>query len=59
MELLQTESSACEQQGTISLDIIRRGNLAVSSYIAVKVCTSFVTETEELLSFFKTLTKVN
>lgn len=52
MELLQTESSACEEQGTISLDIIRRGNLAVSSYIAVKVCTSFVTETEELLSFF-------
>ncbi|CAI5682307.1 unnamed protein product [Oreochromis niloticus] len=37
VELLQTESSACEEQGTISLDIIRRGNLAVSSYIAVKV----------------------
>ncbi|XP_030579126.1 FRAS1-related extracellular matrix protein 1a isoform X2 [Archocentrus centrarchus] len=37
VELSQTESSACEQQGTISLDIIRQGNLAISSYISVKV----------------------
>uniref|UniRef100_A0A3Q2V9Z3 Fras1 related extracellular matrix 1a n=1 Tax=Haplochromis burtoni TaxID=8153 RepID=A0A3Q2V9Z3_HAPBU len=37
VELLQTETSACEEQGTISLDIVRRGNLAVSSYISVKV----------------------
>ncbi|KAM4537427.1 FRAS1-related extracellular matrix protein 1a isoform 1-T1 [Odontesthes bonariensis] len=37
VELSQPESSACEQQGTISLDIIRKGNLAESSYITVKV----------------------
>uniref|UniRef100_A0AAQ5ZHE3 FRAS1-related extracellular matrix protein N-terminal domain-containing protein n=1 Tax=Amphiprion ocellaris TaxID=80972 RepID=A0AAQ5ZHE3_AMPOC len=36
VELSQAESSACEQQGTISLDIIRKGNLAESSYITVK-----------------------
>ncbi|XP_008304842.1 FRAS1-related extracellular matrix protein 1-like [Stegastes partitus] len=37
VELSQAESSACEQQGTLSLDIIRKGNLAESSYITVKV----------------------
>uniref|UniRef100_A0A671UBT3 Fras1 related extracellular matrix 1a n=1 Tax=Sparus aurata TaxID=8175 RepID=A0A671UBT3_SPAAU len=37
VELSQPEYSVCEEQGTISLDIIRRGNLAESSYITVKV----------------------
>lgn len=31
----------CEEQGTVSLDIIRKGNLAESSYITVKVSGSF------------------
>ncbi|XP_071370696.1 FRAS1-related extracellular matrix protein 1a, partial [Centroberyx affinis] len=33
VELSQSELSACEEQGTVSLDIIRKGNLAESSYI--------------------------
>ncbi|XP_027143924.1 FRAS1-related extracellular matrix protein 1a isoform X2 [Larimichthys crocea] len=37
MELSQPEHSVCEDQGTFSLDIIRSGNLAESSYITVKV----------------------
>lgn len=38
MELSQSESSYCEEHGTVSLDIIRKGNLAESSYVTVKVC---------------------
>ncbi|XP_029310735.1 FRAS1-related extracellular matrix protein 1a isoform X2 [Cottoperca gobio] len=37
VELSQPEYSVCEEQGTFSLDIIRKGNLAESSYITVKV----------------------
>ncbi|XP_069576815.1 FRAS1-related extracellular matrix protein 1-like isoform X3 [Brachyistius frenatus] len=37
VELSQSESSACEEQGIISLDMIRKGNLAESSYVTVKV----------------------
>ncbi|XP_075943318.1 FRAS1-related extracellular matrix protein 1a [Anarhichas minor] len=37
VELSQPEYSVCEEQGTVSLDIIRRGNLAESSYITVKM----------------------
>ncbi|XP_078131977.1 FRAS1-related extracellular matrix protein 1a isoform X3 [Sander vitreus] len=37
VELSQSEYSVCEEQGTVSLDIIRKGNLAESSYITVKV----------------------
>ncbi|XP_041842591.1 FRAS1-related extracellular matrix protein 1a [Melanotaenia boesemani] len=37
VEFSQPESSACEEKGTILLDIIRKGNLAESSYITVKV----------------------
>ncbi|XP_037613686.1 FRAS1-related extracellular matrix protein 1a isoform X1 [Sebastes umbrosus] len=37
VELSQPEYSVCEEQGTVSLDIIRKGNLAESSYITVKV----------------------
>ncbi|XP_036969222.1 FRAS1-related extracellular matrix protein 1a isoform X2 [Acanthopagrus latus] len=37
VELSQPEYSVCEEQGTVSLDVIRRGNLAESSYITVKV----------------------
>lgn len=47
MELSQTEISACEEQGTISLDIIRQGNLAESSYVTVEVYKSFFTEPNE------------
>ncbi|XP_040887458.1 FRAS1-related extracellular matrix protein 1a [Toxotes jaculatrix] len=37
VELSQPEYCVCEEQGGISLDIIRKGNLAESSYITVKV----------------------
>ncbi|XP_034712307.1 FRAS1-related extracellular matrix protein 1a isoform X2 [Etheostoma cragini] len=37
VELSQSEYSVCEEQGTVSLDIIRTGNLAESSYITVQV----------------------
>ncbi|XP_030018419.1 FRAS1-related extracellular matrix protein 1a isoform X2 [Sphaeramia orbicularis] len=37
LELSQSEFSLCEEPGPISLDIIRKGNLAESSYITVKV----------------------
>ncbi|XP_047425059.1 FRAS1-related extracellular matrix protein 1a isoform X2 [Mugil cephalus] len=37
VELSQPEYSACEEQGAIGLDVIRKGNLAESSYITLKV----------------------
>nr|XP_046236498.1 FRAS1-related extracellular matrix protein 1a isoform X2 [Scatophagus argus] len=37
VELSQHEYFVCEEQGTVSLDIIRKGNLAESSYVTVKV----------------------
>ncbi|XP_040037674.2 FRAS1-related extracellular matrix protein 1a isoform X2 [Gasterosteus aculeatus] len=37
VELSQPEYSVCEEQGAFSLDIIRRGNLAESSYVTIKV----------------------
>ncbi|XP_068164367.1 FRAS1-related extracellular matrix protein 1a isoform X2 [Antennarius striatus] len=37
VELTQPEYSVCEEQGTLSLDIIRKGNLDESSYVTVKV----------------------
>ncbi|KAF3697512.1 FRAS1-related extracellular matrix protein 1 [Channa argus] len=37
VELSQPQYSVCEGQGSVSLDIIRNGNLAESSYITVKV----------------------
>ncbi|XP_018549331.2 LOW QUALITY PROTEIN: FRAS1-related extracellular matrix protein 1a [Lates calcarifer] len=37
VELSQPEYSVCEEQGGGSLDIIRKGNLAESSYITVKL----------------------
>ncbi|KAM4612074.1 FRAS1-related extracellular matrix protein 1a [Polymixia lowei] len=37
VELSQPQYSACEDQGTVSLDIVRKGNMAESSYITVKV----------------------
>uniref|UniRef100_A0A667YH99 FRAS1-related extracellular matrix protein 1 n=1 Tax=Myripristis murdjan TaxID=586833 RepID=A0A667YH99_9TELE len=37
VELSQPEYSACEGKGAISLDIVRNGNVAESSYITVKV----------------------
>ncbi|XP_039996233.1 FRAS1-related extracellular matrix protein 1a isoform X2 [Xiphias gladius] len=37
VELSQPVYSVCEEQGGVSLDIIRKGNLVESSYITVKV----------------------
>ncbi|KAM9335623.1 FRAS1-related extracellular matrix protein 1a [Symphorus nematophorus] len=37
VELSQPHYSVCEEQGHVSLDVIRKGNLAESSYITVKV----------------------
>uniref|UniRef100_A0A3Q3X746 FRAS1-related extracellular matrix protein 1 n=1 Tax=Mola mola TaxID=94237 RepID=A0A3Q3X746_MOLML len=37
VELSLPEYSVCEEQGTVALDIIRKGNLDESSYITVKV----------------------
>ncbi|XP_034021139.1 FRAS1-related extracellular matrix protein 1a isoform X2 [Thalassophryne amazonica] len=37
VELSRSEYSVCEQQGSISLDIVRKGNIAKSSYITIKV----------------------
>ncbi|KAG7255818.1 hypothetical protein CRUP_017527 [Coryphaenoides rupestris] len=37
MELSQSRYSVCEDQGTVSLEVTRKGNLAESSYVSVKV----------------------
>ncbi|KAM6909056.1 FRAS1-related extracellular matrix protein 1a [Xenentodon cancila] len=37
VEFSQPRSSACEGQGSISLEILRKGNLAESAYVTVKV----------------------
>ncbi|CAL8241709.1 unnamed protein product [Merluccius merluccius] len=37
IELTQSQYSVCEDQGTVSLEVTRRGNLAESSYVTVKV----------------------
>ncbi|KAJ0055746.1 hypothetical protein NL108_011334, partial [Boleophthalmus pectinirostris] len=37
LELSEERVSVCEQQGAVSLDIVRKGNLAESSYVTVKV----------------------
>ncbi|XP_061108114.1 FRAS1-related extracellular matrix protein 1a isoform X1 [Conger conger] len=37
VELAQTEITACEDQGTLSLTVLRKGNTAESSYVSVKV----------------------
>ncbi|KAG7497769.1 FRAS1-related extracellular matrix 1 isoform X1 [Solea senegalensis] len=37
VELSQAQLSACEEQGSVSLDIVRKGNLAESSYVTVQV----------------------
>ncbi|XP_068443909.1 FRAS1-related extracellular matrix protein 1a isoform X1 [Clinocottus analis] len=37
IELSQPEYSVCEEQAAISLDLVRKGNLAESSYVTVKV----------------------
>lgn len=42
MELSLQSYFVCEEQGVISLDIIRKGNLAESSYVTVKVSRSFL-----------------
>lgn len=37
MDVAQSHYSACEEQETLALDIIRQGNLAESSFVTVKV----------------------
>ncbi|KAJ8385248.1 hypothetical protein AAFF_G00191250 [Aldrovandia affinis] len=37
VELSQPEYTVCEDQGTLSLSVVRKGNTAESSYVAVKV----------------------
>ncbi|KAJ8268927.1 hypothetical protein COCON_G00115340 [Conger conger] len=37
VELAQTVITACEDQGTLSLTVLRKGNTAESSYVSVKV----------------------
>uniref|UniRef100_A0A8C6MF79 FRAS1-related extracellular matrix protein 1 n=1 Tax=Nothobranchius furzeri TaxID=105023 RepID=A0A8C6MF79_NOTFU len=37
VEFSKPEFSACEEQGSISLEVVRRGNLAESSYVSIKV----------------------
>ncbi|KAL6118931.1 frem1 [Pungitius sinensis] len=58
VELSQPEYSVCEEQGAFSLDIIRRGNLAESSYVTIKVKEGtasagkdFVTSYSSLIQF--------
>lgn len=41
VELARPHYSVCEQQETVALEIIRRGNLAESSFVTVKVGKSF------------------
>lgn len=41
MELSQPHYSVCEEQGTLSLSVNRKGNLAESSYVTVKVPVIF------------------
>ncbi|XP_037537486.1 FRAS1-related extracellular matrix protein 1a [Nematolebias whitei] len=49
VELSQPDISACEEQGTISMDIIRKGNLAESSYVTVKVKEGTATAGKDFL----------
>uniref|UniRef100_H2N2B6 FRAS1-related extracellular matrix protein 1 n=1 Tax=Oryzias latipes TaxID=8090 RepID=H2N2B6_ORYLA len=37
VEFSQPDFSACEQQGTLTVDIVRRGNLAESSFVSITV----------------------
>uniref|UniRef100_A0A3P9HTD0 FRAS1-related extracellular matrix protein 1 n=1 Tax=Oryzias latipes TaxID=8090 RepID=A0A3P9HTD0_ORYLA len=37
VEFSQEDFSACEQQGTLAVDIVRRGNLAESSFVTIMV----------------------
>uniref|UniRef100_A0A3Q2Q6U8 FRAS1-related extracellular matrix protein 1 n=1 Tax=Fundulus heteroclitus TaxID=8078 RepID=A0A3Q2Q6U8_FUNHE len=50
VEFSQPESSSCEEQEQISLDIIRKGNLAESSYVTVKVIEGTATAGRDFLS---------
>lgn len=43
VELAVSEYQACEDQGTVSLDVLRKGNMAESSYITIKVSDLFQT----------------
>uniref|UniRef100_A0A8C5BDY9 FRAS1-related extracellular matrix protein 1 n=1 Tax=Gadus morhua TaxID=8049 RepID=A0A8C5BDY9_GADMO len=40
VELSRSQYSVCEDQGTVSLEVTRKGNLAESSYVTVKVCAN-------------------
>ncbi|KAK2852025.1 hypothetical protein Q5P01_008301 [Channa striata] len=49
VELSQPQNSVCEGQGPVSLDIIRKGNLAESSYVTVKVTAVTATVGKDFL----------
>lgn len=51
MELALQSYFVCEEQGAVSLDIIRKGHLAESSYVSVKVSRSFLTRTRQEVAF--------
>lgn len=51
MELSFQSYFVCEEQGSISLEIIRKGNLAESSYVTVEVSRLFRTQTRRDAAF--------
>ncbi|RVE60115.1 hypothetical protein OJAV_G00177700 [Oryzias javanicus] len=64
VEFSQLDSSACEQQGTFSMEVIRRGNLAESAFVTIKVHEGtaaagkdFLTSASSLIQFDPGVTK--
>ncbi|XP_075999811.1 FRAS1-related extracellular matrix protein 1a isoform X1 [Genypterus blacodes] len=50
VEFSQPEYSVCEKEGAVSLNIIRRGNMAVSSYVTIKVKAVTATAGKDFLT---------
>ncbi|XP_038124382.1 FRAS1-related extracellular matrix protein 1a isoform X2 [Cyprinodon tularosa] len=55
VDFSQSESSSCEEQGKISLDIIRSGNLVESSYVTVKVIEGTATAEKDFRTSLSSL----
>lgn len=53
VELSLQSHFVCEEQGVVALDMIRKGNLAESSYVTVQVSRSFRTSTCQDVANFK------
>ncbi|KAM9718007.1 FRAS1-related extracellular matrix protein 1a isoform 1-T1 [Menidia menidia] len=49
VELSQSEWAACEGKGTVSIDIVRKGNLAESSYVTIQVKEGTATAGKDFL----------